>query len=41
MSNGESFIGLINGISGKGKHVSVRFMNGIIRSLKIKDLNIT
>ena len=40
MSQGENYIGIVNGISGKANHVSVRFLNGITRSIKVKDLNI-
>lgn len=41
MSQGESYVGIVNGVSGITGHVSVRFMNGITKSIKVKDLNVT
>jgi hypothetical protein len=39
-SSGTSFIGLVNGISINGQ-VSIRFFDGVCRSIKVKDLNTT
>ena len=41
MVSGSTFIGYINGIVGKSGHVSVRFLDGATRSIKVKDLNTT
>jgi len=38
---GSSYVGVVNGIVGKANHVSVRFMDGIQKSIKVKDLNTT
>ena len=41
MSAGSTYVGVVNGIVGKAGHVSVRFMDGIQKSIKVKDLNTT
>lgn len=41
MRAGSSYVGVVNGIVGKAGHVSVRFMDGIQKSMKVKDLNTT
>jgi len=34
-------VGVVNGLSGKAGKVSVRFFNGVLKSIKVKDLNTT
>ena len=41
LSPGSTYVGVVNGIVGKASHVSVRFMDGIQKSIKVKDLNTT
>ena len=41
LTSGDTYIGVINGIIGKAGHVSVRFLNGIQKLIKVKDLNTT
>jgi len=41
MAPGSTYIGIINGLSGKAGQVSVRFLDGVSKSLKVKDLNST
>jgi hypothetical protein len=41
IKQGSTYIGIVNGITGKSGQVSVRFMNGIQKSMKVKDLNVT
>lgn len=41
LSSGQTYIGVCNGLQGKAGHVSVRFFNGVSRSIKVKDLNTT
>lgn len=41
MASGSTFIGYVNGIVGQSGHVSVRFLDGAAKSIKVKDLNTT
>jgi thiol-disulfide isomerase/thioredoxin len=41
MTSGQSYIGICNGLHGMAGQVSVRFLNGVSKSIKVKDLNTT
>ena len=41
MTPGQTFVGVVNGLVGKAGQVGVRFLNGIQRTMKVKDLNVT
>lgn len=39
MLAGQTYVGVVNGLVGKAGQVSVRFLNGAQRTIKVKDLN--
>lgn len=39
MTSGKTFVGVVNGMAGKASQVTVRFMNGVQKAIKAKDLN--
>ena len=41
LSQGATYVGVVNGVVGKAGQLSVRFMNGIQKIIKVKDLNTT
>lgn len=41
VKSGSTYIGVVNGLVGKAGQVSVRFFDGVSRSMKVKDLNVT
>lgn len=41
MTAGKTFVGVVNGAAGKAGQVTVRFMNGVQKAIKAKDLNST
>jgi hypothetical protein len=41
LSQGESYVGIVNGVVGKAGQLSVMFKNGIKKTVKVKDLNVT
>jgi len=41
LSQGATYVGVVNGVVGKAGLLSVRFMNGIQKTIKVKDLNST
>lgn len=40
-SPGQSYVGVTSGLVGKAGQLGVKFLNGIQRSIKVKDLNTT
>jgi len=41
LSQGASYVGVVNGVVGKAGQISVMFRNGIKKTIKVKDLNLT
>ena len=41
LSQGASYVGVVNGVVGKAGQISVMFSNGIKKTIKVKDLNLT
>jgi len=41
LSQGASYVGIVNGVVGKAGQLSVMFKNGIKKTIKVKDLNVT
>jgi len=41
LRQGSTYVGIVNGVVGKAGQISVRFMDGIQKLIKVKDLNTT
>ena len=41
LTQGQSYVGVVNGVIGKAGQISVMFRNGIKKTIKVKDLNLT